>query len=172
MSGDFALFDKLDTDGDAGVSLLEWHTFMRATYKEKGATKAVKWVTTLLHTLRQVASGDEGDGVPVADAPVVSNTAPTEGALSSELRQDAVDVFGPLAALHSNDRGAHDTVSKAEFVAAQQGDFGIFSKMDLGLLLPLSLAIAISVALTPHPNLCIHERIHTFTVLRQMTTAR
>ena len=134
LSGDFALFDKLDTDGDAGVSMLEWHTFMRATYKEKGAKKAVKWVTSLLHTLRQVASSEEGDAKPAPDAPIVSQNATVESnSIRNELRQDAVDLFRPLAALHSNDGGARDTVSKAELVAAQQGDFGIFSQMDLGL---------------------------------------
>ena len=144
MTGDFKLFNKLDSDSDGGVTAQEWHTYLRSVYQERGVQKAVKWVTTLLHTLRSVTSDDAG-GSEITDTQAgarMASVADAAGAasVSDALQQEAKDLFTPLAALQAGADGGHATVSKSELVAAQGGDFNLFSKMDAGTLAPFTLA--------------------------------
>jgi hypothetical protein len=81
LTGDFKLFDKLDTDSDGGVTVQEWHTYLRRVYQERGAQKAVKWVTTLLHTLRSVTSDEAEDADEqevTTNAPLIADSQPLQ----------------------------------------------------------------------------------------------
>ena len=53
QGGDFKLFEKLDVDGDASVTIEEWLDYLRRTHAEKSKSRVErgdKWLHTLFHT--------------------------------------------------------------------------------------------------------------------------
>jgi len=111
--GDFHLFAKLDVDQSGFVDANEFTTFLTAQAAEKEAKHAGKhaghhWLQALLDTLSHGHKRAVGRRAQDPDTQM----------------QNAVEIFGKVAALSSD-----DTIAEADLITAQGGNFHLFHKI-------------------------------------------